>query len=103
MTWQVRLSVWTQLKAWNMQWLWHFHEDTFVPTLQPGWSLSHSDGSANCKKVDGSTREHLGGHEVTGAYTWTGVVTADTQEVIRINPKGQDTTNTINRAELVGV
>ena len=63
--------------------------------------FSYSDGSA--KKVDGSPKGNQNGQEVAGTYTGTGLVMADTQEVIRINPNGQNTTNTINRAELVGV
>ena len=63
--------------------------------------FSYSDGSA--KKVDGGSRNNQDGHEVAGTYTGTGLVMAGTQQVLRIDPNGKDTTNTINRAELVGV
>ena len=69
-------------------------------------SFSYSDGSA--KKVDGSpkgNRPERGRQdpEAAGTFTGTGLSLAHSQEVLRIDPRGENTTNTINRAELVGI
>ena len=79
-------------------------------------SFSFSDGSA--KKVHGSpkgngTERGRQDLEAAGTFTGTGFFItailcaahsmAHSQEVLRIIPKGQNTTYTINRAELVGV
>ena len=41
--------------------------------------------------------------EAAGTFTGAGLIMARSQEVLRIDPRGRSTTNTINRAELVGV
>ena len=41
--------------------------------------------------------------EAAGTFTGTGLIMAHSQEVLRIDPRGKNTTNTISRAELVGV
>ena len=69
-------------------------------------SFSYSDGSA--RKIDGSPKTGDPGQarhdlEVAGTLTGTGLVMAHSQGVLRIDPNGKTTTNTINRAELVGV
>ena len=69
-------------------------------------SFSYSDGSA--KKVDGSPKGNgpergRQDPEAAGTFTGTGLIMAHSQEVLRIDPRGKNTTNTINRAELVGV
>ena len=69
-------------------------------------SFSYSDGSA--KKVDGSPNgngpeQGRQDPEAAGTFTGTGLIMAHSQEVLRIDPRGKNTTNTINRAELVGV
>ena len=64
--------------------------------------FSYSDCSA--KKVAGGTKDNQDGHDVDGIYKATGPVVAGTQQVLRIDPNGKDTTNTIigNCAQLVG-
>ena len=65
-------------------------------------SFSYSDGSA--QKVGGGERANKRkSTEAPGTLTGTGLIMAETQRVIRIDPNGKDTTNTINRAELIGV
>ena len=41
--------------------------------------------------------------ESIGTVTGTGLVMAQTQRLVHVDPNGKDTTNTIVRAELVGV
>ena len=53
--------------------------------------------------MDGGARDNQDALEVAGTYIGTGLVMAGTQQVLRIDQNGKDTTNTINRAELVGV
>ena len=65
-------------------------------------SFSYSDGSA--KKTGGGQQTDEGGRsESIGTLTGTGLIMAHTHQELRIDPNGKDTTNTINRAELVGV
>ena len=69
-------------------------------------SFSYSSGSA--KKVDGSPKgkEPEQGRqdpEAAGTFTGTGLIMSHSQDELRIDPHGKNTTNTINRAELVGV
>ena len=69
-------------------------------------SFSYSDGSA--RKIDGSPNSAGPGQarldpEAAGTLTGTDLVMAHSQEVLRIDPNGKTTTNTITRAELAGV
>ena len=69
-------------------------------------SFSYSDGSA--KKVDGSPKGsglERGRQDPEAADTFMGMglTMAHSQKVLRIDPRGKNTTYTINRAELVGV
>ena len=69
-------------------------------------SFSSSDGSA--KKVDSSPKgngpeQSRQDPEAAGTFRGTGLFMAHSQEVLRIDPRGKNTTNTINWAELVGV
>ena len=64
-------------------------------------SLSY-DGSA--KKTGGGQHTDEGGRsESTGTLTGTRLIMAHTHQELRIDPNGKDITNTINRAELIGV
>ena len=65
-------------------------------------SFSYSDGSA--KKTGGGQQTDEGGRsESIGTLTGTGLIMAHAHQELRIDPNGKDTTNTNNRAELVGV
>ena len=68
-------------------------------------SFSYSDGSAKKtgggQQADGGLRSESIG-TVTGTG-YTGVIMAHTHQDLRIDPSGKGATNTINRAELVGV
>ena len=69
-------------------------------------SFSYLDGSA--KKVDGSPKgngpeQGRQDPEAAGIFTGTGLIMAHSQEVLRIDPRGKNTTNTIYWTELVGV
>ena len=57
------------------------------PCVHNGAFFSNSDGST--KKVDGGARDNQDAHEVAGTYTGTGLVTAGTQQVLRIDPNGK--------------
>ena len=68
--------------------------------------FSYSNGSA--KKVDGSPEgngpeQGRQDPQAAGTFTGTGLIMAHSKEALSIDPRGKNTTNTINRAELVGV
>ncbi len=65
-------------------------------------SYSHSDGSA-VKKGSEPRRGSKDRSESSGTITGTGLVMAQSQRIVHIDPGGKDTTNKIVRAELVGV
>ncbi len=65
-------------------------------------SYSYSDGSA-VKKGSESRKGSKDRSESPGTITRTGLVMARSQRIGHIDPGGKDTTNTIVRAELVGM
>ncbi len=65
-------------------------------------SYSYSDGSA-VKKGSELRKVSKDRSESAGTITETGLVMAQSQRIVHIEPGGKDTTNTIVRAELVGV
>ena len=85
----------------NVEYLPGRHDRTHDP-----YSFPYSDGSA--KKVDGSPKDNKPEQgrqnpEAAGIFPGTGLIMAHSQEALRIDPRGIDTTNTINRTEIVGV
>ncbi len=65
-------------------------------------SYSYSDGPA-VKKGSEPIKSSKDRSESPGTITGTGLVMAQSQRIAHIDPGGKDTTNTIVRAELVGV